>query len=96
MPLSARSADSLSPDSCATNAGRGPTRPGLVKSRMAHRSATPFSMGVPVSARRVRAAMRRSCWAVSLAGFLMACASSSTIVRHVVAASMSTSRTAVA
>ena len=60
------------------NVGRGPTRPGLVKSRIAHRSPRPFSIGVPVSASRVWAGMRRSCWAVSLAGFLIACASSST------------------
>ncbi len=59
---------------------RGPTRPGLVKSRIAQRSPTPFSIGVPVNANRVRAGMRRSCCAVSLAGFLIACASSSTIV----------------
>ena len=39
-------------DSCLTNADRGPTRPGLVKSRIDHRSPRPFSMGVPVSARR--------------------------------------------
>ncbi len=60
-----------------------PTRPGLVKSRMAHRSPSPFSIGVPVRAMRVRAGMRRSCWAVSLAGFLMAWASSSTTRSHV-------------
>ena len=30
--------------------GRVPTRPGLVKSRIAHRSPRPFSIGVPVSA----------------------------------------------
>ena len=63
------------------NDGRDPTRPGLVKSRIAHRSPSPFSIGVPVSASRVRAWIRRSCCEVSLAGFLIACASSSTIVR---------------
>ena len=38
MPFSARSAVSPSPDIWAMNDGRGPTRPGLVKSRIAHRS----------------------------------------------------------
>ena len=83
MPLRARSAASPSPDSWAMNAGRAPTRPGLVKSRIAHRSPRPFSIGVPVSASRVRAGMRRSCCAVSLAGFLIACASSRTSRSHV-------------
>ena len=54
-----------------------------MKSRIAHRSPRPFSIGVPVSATRVRAGMRRSCCAVSLAGFLIACASSSTTRSHV-------------
>ena len=67
-----------------------------MKSRMAHRSPRPFSIGVPVSASRERAGSRRSCWAVSLAGFLIAWASSSTIRPHSTAASASTSRTAVA
>ena len=58
------------------NCGRGPTRPGFAKSRIAHRSPRPFSIGVPVSAIRVRAGMRRSCCDVSFAGFLIACASS--------------------
>ena len=65
------------------NAGRAPTRPGLAKSRIAHRSPRPFSIGVPVRARRMRAVRRRSCWAVSLAGFLMAWASSRTTRSHV-------------
>ena len=78
------------------NAGRVPTSPGLVKSEIAHRSPSPFSIGVPVRASRVRAGMRRSCWAVSLAGFLIACASSSTNVPQLTAASASMSRTAVA
>ena len=63
---------------------------------MAHRSPRPFSIGVPVRASRDRAGSRRSCWAVSLAGFLMAWASSSTMRPHSTAASASTSRTAVA
>ena len=58
------------------NCGRGPTRPGLVKSRIAQRSPRPFSIGVPVSAMRVRAGIVRSCCDVSFAGFLIACASS--------------------
>ena len=58
------------------NCGRGPTSPGFVKSRIAQRSPRPFSIGVPVSATRMLAGMRRSCCAVSLAGFLMAWASS--------------------
>ena len=58
------------------NCGRGPTRPGFVKSRIDQRSPRPFSIGVPVSATRVLAGIRRSCCAVSLAEFLMACASS--------------------
>ena len=58
------------------NCGRGPTRPGFVKSRIDQRSPRPFSIGVPVSAMRVRAGIRRSCCDVSLAGFLIACASS--------------------
>ena len=81
---SARSAASPSPDICAMNDGRDPTRPGLVKSRIAHRSPSPFSIGVPVSARRVWAGIRRSCWEVSLVGFLIACASSSTSVCQLV------------
>ena len=96
MPLSARSAASPSPDIWAMNAGREPTSPGLVKSRIAQRSPNPFSIGVPVSAMRDRAGMRRSCWEVSLVGFLIACASSSTIRRHSTASSASMSRTAVA
>ena len=55
MPLRARSAASPSPAICAMNAGRVPTRPGLVKSRSAHRSPRPFSIGVPVRTTRVRA-----------------------------------------
>ncbi len=95
MPLRARSAASPSPAIWAMKAGRVPTSPGLVKSRSAHRSPRPFSIGVPVSATRVRAGSRRSCWAVSLAGFLMAWASSRTIRAHGRSASASTSRTAV-
>ena len=45
MPLRARSAASPSPAIWAMNAGRVPTRPGLVKSRIAHRSPRPFSIG---------------------------------------------------
>ena len=41
------------------------------------------------------AGMRRNCWAVSLAGFLITCASSSTTRAHSRSASCSTSRTAV-
>ena len=67
-----------------------------MKSRIAHRSPSPFSIGVPVSASAVWAWMRRSCWAVSLAGFLIACASSSTMLPQVMAARASMSRTAVA
>ena len=77
------------------NCGRVPTRPGLVKSRIAQRSPRPFSIGVPVSATRVRAGMRRSCCDVSFAGFLIACASSSTTRAHSTSAIASTSRTAV-
>ena len=103
MPLSARSAFSADccfpasplPDRLATNCGRGPTRPGLVKSRIAQRSPRPFSIGVPVSATRTRAGMRRSCCAVSLAGFLIAWASSSTTVDHCTFSMASMSRTAV-
>ena len=65
------------------NCGRVPTRPGLAKSRIAQRSPRPFSIGVPVSAMRVRAGIRRSCCDVSLAGFLIACASSRTTRAHV-------------
>ena len=89
MPLSARIASSASTrvvlpslDRRAMNCGRGPTRPGLAKSRIAQRSPRPFSIGVPVSAMRLRAGMRRSCCDVSLAGFLIACASSSTTRAH--------------
>ena len=89
MPLSACSASSASTrvvvpslDSRAMNCGRGPTRPGLAKSRIAQRSPSPFSIGVPVSAMRLRAGIRRSCCDVSLAGFLIACASSSTTRAH--------------
>ena len=57
-PFNARSAASPSPDIWEMNDGRDPTRPGLVKSRIAHRSPSPFSIGVPVSARRVCAGMR--------------------------------------
>ena len=62
MPLSARIASSASTraalpslESRAMNCGRLPTRPGFVKSRIAQRSPRPFSIGVPVSATRVRA-----------------------------------------
>src|SRR5262249_53451904 len=78
-PLRADSAASGSPDSWATKVDRSPTRPGFTKSSTAHRSPSPFSMGVPVSASRLPADRRRSCWAVSLAGFLMAWASSTTL-----------------
>ena len=61
-PLSARSADSAdaalpSPplDRAWMKVVRPPTRPGLTKSRIDHRSPRPFSIGVPVSARRERA-----------------------------------------
>ena len=77
------------------NCGRGPTSPGFAKSRIAHRSPRPFSIGVPVSAIRVRAGMRRSCCDVSLAGFLIACASSRITFDHDTAAIASMSRTAV-
>ena len=43
---------------------------------MDQRSPRPFSTGVPVRASRLWAGMRRSAWAVSLAEFLMAWASS--------------------
>ena len=97
IPFRARSAASPSPDIWAMNAGREPTRPGLVKSRIAHRSPSPFSIGVPVSARRVRAGMRRSCWD----GFARRVLDRLRLVEHdpcptYVAASASTSRTAVA
>ena len=53
-----------------------------MKSKIDHRSLSRFSMGVPVRAMRVSA---RSCLTVLVclaAGFLMACASSSTTSRH--------------
>ena len=79
-------------DISAMNRLRAPSRPGLQKSMMDHRSPRPFSIGVPVSVTRQRASSRRSCWAVSLAGFLMVWASSSTTVDHSTFSSTSRSR----
>ena len=59
-----------------------PSRPGLMKSKIDHRSPSRFSIGVPVSA---IAASACSCFTgrVCLApGFLIACASSRTARRH--------------
>ena len=102
MPLRARSAvsaplrDPLLPaDRAVMNEVREPTSRGLVKSRIDQRSPRPFSIGVPVRAMRTLAGIRRSCWLVSFAGFLIACASSRTRRSHCIAAIASTSRTAV-
>jgi hypothetical protein len=47
QPVQRAQRRSPSPDICEMNDGREPTRPGLVKSRIDHRSPSPFSIGVP-------------------------------------------------
>ena len=64
------------------SARRMPSRPGLRKSMIDHSSASRFSTGVPVSATRCSARIRRTALAARDRLFLTACASSSTSRRH--------------
>ena len=104
MPLSARSAssaatrvavavarqlrDELRPRADEAGVGEVEDRPEVAEAVLDRRAGERDA--------RARAGMRRSCCAVSLAGFLIACASSSTTRAHVDARRCaSTSRTAV-
>ena len=60
------------------NFSAGPSRPGLVKSRIDHSSDSRFSTGVPVSAILAAAGSARTARADLVAWFLMFCASSQT------------------
>src|ERR1700739_921850 len=69
------------------NSSDTPKKPGLIKSKIDHRSPSRFSMGVPVSAMRISALSLLTDFVCLAAGFLMACASSSTTNRHDVVSS---------
>jgi exodeoxyribonuclease V alpha subunit len=70
----------------------GPSSPGVVQSRIAHRSISRFSTGVPVSAIRACAGIARNLRAVWECGFFACWASSATTRPHSTAASSSASR----
>ena len=69
-----------------------PKRPGRTNWKIDQSSSRRFSIGVPVSARRVRADRRFAAWAYCVDDVLMYCASSSTTVSHSIDESRSMSR----